>query len=202
VKGLFFYLYLMIDLYSRTIVGGEVYACESAAYAAEVVRRAVLVEQCRDQPVVRHADNGSPMKGSALLETLYRLGVVTSYSRPRVSNDNPFSEAVFRTCKYRPEYPEHGFASLEAARAWILQFVTWYNHDHRHSRIRFVTPHERHSGQEAAIIAQREAVYEQAKARHPERWQGAIRNWKPVTEVWLNPAAEVLDKVPGLPQTE
>ena len=80
--------------------------------------------------------------------------------------------------------------------------MTWYNHDHRHSRIRFVTPHERHSGQEAAIIAQREAVYEQAKARHPERWQGAIRNWKPVTEVWLNPAAEVLDKVPGLPQTE
>ena len=202
VKGLFFYLYLIIDLYSRKIVGWEVYACESAAYAAEVVRRAVLVEQCRDQPLVRHADNGSPMKGSALLETLYRLGVVTSYSRPRGSNDNPFSEAVFRTCKYRPEYPEHGFASLEAARAWILQFVTWYNHDHRHSRIRFVTPHERHSGQEAAIIAQREAVYEQAKARHPERWQGAIRNWKPVTEVWLNPAAEVLDNVPGLPQTE
>lgn len=102
VKGLFFYLYLIVDLYSRKSVGGEVYARESADHAAEVVRRAVLAEGCIDQPLVLHADNGSPMKGETLLETLYRLGISTSYSRPRTSNDNPYSEALFRTCKYHP----------------------------------------------------------------------------------------------------
>src|ERR671915_196508 len=122
VKGLFFYLYLIVDLYSRKIVGWEVYARESAEYAAEVVRRAVLAEGCVDQPPVLHADNGSPMKGETLLETLYRLGVATSYSRPRTSNDNPYSEALFRTCKYCPAYPTQGFAGLEEARAWMQQF--------------------------------------------------------------------------------
>ncbi len=93
VKGLFFYLYLIVDLYSRKIVGWEVYECESAAQAAEVVRRAVLAEHCVDRPLVLHADNGSPMKGETLLETLHRPGIATSYSRPRTSNDNPYSEA-------------------------------------------------------------------------------------------------------------
>ena len=193
VKGLFFYLYLILDLYSRKIVGWEVYEGESTAYAAEVVRRAVLAEQCIDQPLVLHADNGSPMKGEALLETLYRLGISTSYSRPRTSNDNPFSEALFRTCKYRPAYPAQGFARLEEARAWMQQFVQGYNQAHRHSGIQFVTPDERHQGHDGAILAHRQAVYEQAKARHPERWSGPTRNWQPVTEVWLNPSAAVQD---------
>jgi putative transposase len=192
VKGLFFYLYLILDLYSRKIVGWEVYECESATYAAEVVRRAVLAEQCLDQPVVLHADNGSPMKGETLLETLYRLGISTSYSRPRTSNDNPFSEALFRTCKYCPAYPTQGFASLEKARTWMQQFVQGYNQAHRHSGIRFVTPEQRHQGLDEAILANRQAVYAQAKARHPERWSGPIRNWQPITAVWLNPSAEVL----------
>lgn len=191
VKGLFFYLYLILDLYSRKIVGWEVYECESAEYAAAVVRRAVLAEQCIDQPLVLHADNGSPMKGETLLETLYRLGVSTSYSRPRTSNDNPFSEALFRTCKYRPAYPDQGFASLAEARTWMQQFVQGYNQAHRHSGIQFVTPEQRHQGHDGAILANRQTVYEQAKARHPERWSGPIRNWQPVTEVWLNPSAEV-----------
>jgi putative transposase len=193
IKGLFFYLYLIVDLYSRKIVGWEVYECESARYAAEVVRRAVLAEHCLDQPLVLHADNGSPMKGETLLETLYRLGIATSYSRPRTSNDNPYSEALFRTCKYRPDYPAQGFATLDEARAWMQQFVAGYNHEHLHSGIGFVTPAQRHQGQDPAILAQRQAVYKQAKARHPERWSGPIRNWQPLIEVWLNPSAEVID---------
>jgi transposase InsO family protein len=201
VKGLFFYLYLIVDLYSRKIVGWEVYARESAEYAAEVVRRAVLAEGCLDQPRVRHADKGSPMKGETLLETLYRLGIATSYSRPRTSNDNPYSEALFRTCKYCPAYPTQGFAGLEEARAWMQQFVYGYNHEHYHSGIRFVTPQQRHNGQDQAILAQRQAIYEQARARHPERWSRAIRNWNPITEVWLNPTAEVIDVPAGHSQT-
>ena len=197
VKGLFFYLYLIVDLYSRKIVGWEVYARESAEYAAEVVRRAVLAEGCIDQPLVLHADNGSPMKGETLLETLYRLGIATSYSRPRTSNDNPYSEALFRTCKYCPAYPTQGFAGLEEARAWMQQFVYGYNHEHCHSGIRFVTPQQHHSGQDQAILAQRQAIYEQARARHPERWSRAIRNWNPITEVWLNPTAGVIDVPAG-----
>lgn len=191
LRGLFFYLYLIVDLYSRKIVGWEVYERESADYAAEVVRRAVLAERCVDQPLVLHADNGSPMKGETLLETLYRLGISTSYSRPRTSNDNPYSEALFRTCKYCPAYPAQGFASLDQARAWVQQFVQGYNREHRHSGIHFVTPEQRHQGHDGAILANRQTVYEQAKARHPERWSGPIRNWQPVTEVWLNPSADV-----------
>lgn len=193
VKGLFFYLYLILDLYSRKIVGWEVYACESAAHAAAVVSRAVLSERCIDQPLVLQADNGSPMKGETLLETLYRLGIATSYSRPRTSNDNPYSEALFRTCKYCPAYPAESFASLEEARAWMQRFVDGYNTVHRHSGIRFVTPQQRHEGLDQAILAHRQAIYEQARARHPERWSGGLRNWQPITEVWLNPSAELID---------
>lgn len=202
VKGSFFYLYLILDLYSRKIVGWELFEAESAKHAAQLVQRAVLAEGCLDQPLVLHSDNGSPMKGATLLETLYRLGVVSSYSRPRVSNDNPFSEALFRTCKYRPAYPEQGFVSLPAARDWVQRFVHWYNQEHRHSAIQFVTPHERHEGLDHAILENRKAVYEQAKARHPERWRGATRNWDPVTAVWLNPAAEVIDQPKKLLHTE
>jgi putative transposase len=193
VKGLFFYLYLIVDRYSRKIVGWEVYECESAASAAEVVRRAVLVEQCVDRPLVLHADNGSPMKGEILLATLYRLGISTSYSRPRTSNDNPYSEALFRTGQDCPAYPARGFASLEEARAWMPPFVAGYHQEHCHSGIRFLTPAQRQQGQASAIRAQRQRVYEQARARHPERWSGAIRNGQPLTKVWLNPSAAVID---------
>jgi hypothetical protein len=103
-----------------------------------------------------------------------------------VSDDNPFSEALFRTCKYRPDYPVGGFESLQAARQWVLRFVHWYNHEHRHSALRFLTPHQRHSGQEQALLAERQALYHQAKARHPRRWSGALRNWTPIRAVTLN----------------
>jgi transposase InsO family protein len=202
VKGLFFYLYLIVDLYSRKIVGWEIYECESAEYAAVMVQRAVLSEQCLDRPLVLHADNGSPMKGETLLQTLYRLGIATSYNRPRTSNDNPYSEALFRTCKYRPDYPSGGFEALDQARSWMQQFVDFYHQHHRHSGIRFVTPLQRHQGLDQDILAQRHALYEQARQRHPERWTGNIRNWEPIAEVWLNPSAAIIDSAAKNSQTE
>jgi transposase InsO family protein len=146
----------------------------------------VLAEGGIDQPLVLHADNGSAQKGSTLLATLQALGIAPSYSRPRVSDDNPFSEALFRTCKYRPDYPAGGFASLAAAREWVLKFVHWYNTEHRHSALRFVTPHQRHTGQDRAILQRRHRLYQQTKARHPGRWSGATRNWTPIGAVTLN----------------
>ena len=134
------------------------------------MRRAVLAEGCIGKPLVLHADNGSAQQGSTLRATLEAPGVLASYSRPRVSDDNPFSEALFRTCKYQPDYPYGGFESPEAARARVLKFVRWYNHEHRHSTIRYVTPIERHEGRDTALLAQRQALYEAAKARHPNRW--------------------------------
>lgn len=187
VAGTFFYLYLILDIFSRKIVGWEVYERETAEFAAQVLRRAVWAEGCLTSPLVLHADNGSPMKGATMKVTMERLGVTASFSRPRVSNDNPFSEALFRTCKYAPTWPTQGFASIEAARSWVAGFVGWYNTEHRHSAIRFVTPEQRHRGEDRALLASRHQVYELARAARPERWSGRTRNWNPVGAVWLNP---------------
>lgn len=188
-KGLFYYLYLILDLYSRKIVGWEIWEEESAEYASQLIRRAVLSEQCvvRKNPLVLHSDNGSPMKGSTLLETLYGLGITPSRSRPRVSNDNPYAESVFRTCKYRPEYPAKGFGDRDEARKWALHFVRWYNTEHRHSGLNFLTPNQRHQGLAKQIFNNRQRIYEAAKAKHPNRWSGNTRNWSLDEEVWLNP---------------
>jgi transposase InsO family protein len=186
VRGCFFYLYLILDLYSRKIVAWQVHERECAEYAAALATEACFLEGITgDSVLVLHADNGGPMKGASMLATLQWLGVVPSFSRPRVSDDNPFSEALFRTLKYRPDYPERAFADLDEARAWVEQFVRWYNHQHRHSGIRFVTPHQRHTGQELEILQHRHAVYQAAQRRHPERWSGATRNWSPLRAVEL-----------------
>jgi putative transposase len=187
IVGLFYRLYLVMDIYSRKIVGWEVHEREAAEHAAVLIRKAALAEGITAQGLVLHADNGSPMKGATMLATLQRLGVVPSFSRPSVSNDNPYSESLFGTLKYTPAFPAQPFASLAAARAWVHDFVQWYNNAHRHSGIQFVTPAERHRGEDQAILAQRKAVYAAAKQRHPERWSGETRNWTPVGEVWLNP---------------
>jgi putative transposase len=187
IKGLFFYLYLILDIYSRKIVGWEIFETESSSNAALVVKKAVLSENCIGKPLILHSDNGSPMKGSTLKETLKNLGIEPSYSRPRVSNDNPYSEALFRTCKYRPDFPYKGFASLEEAREWVLSFVHWYNHIHRHSGIKFVTPCQRHTGQDIEILAARKVLYEKARLLRPERWSGQIRNCNKKDVVLLNP---------------
>ncbi len=182
----------MLDLFSRKIVGWEIHAEESAQNASRLLRKACMKEgiNARGLSLVLHSDNGSPMKGASMLETMYSLGVVSSFSRPRVSNDNAYAESIFRTCKYRPDYPYKGFRDIEEARDWVLRFVHWYNLEHRHSGIKFVTPHSRHEGKDEEILAQRKAVYAKAKQRHPRRWTGDTRNWDRVTEVWLNPEKE------------
>lgn len=121
-----------------------------------------------------------------MIATLQSLGVVPSFSRPRVSNDNPFSEALFRTLKYVPEFPRRPFASIADAKAWVARFVHWYNTQHRHSGIRFVTPDERHRGADAQILTRRAAVYESARRARPERWSRGVRNWTPIPAVTLN----------------
>jgi len=190
-KGIFFYLYLILDLYSRKIVGWEVHENESAEHASTLVRKAHLREGVGADVLVLHADNGSPMKGASLLETLYELGVVTSYSRARVSNDNAYAESLFRTCKYRPGYPYKGFATLAEARLWVLQFVRWYNYQHKHSGLKFVAPAQRHSGEAGQIVTQRQQVYEAAKVNRPRRWTGDTRNWELPEAVTLNPVKEM-----------
>lgn len=187
VAGRFFYLYLVLDVWSRKIVGAAVHEEESGELAAKLITKACAAEGVDEAGLVVHADNGGPMKGATMLVTLERLGVVPSFSRPRVSDDNPFSESIFRTLKYRPTYPRGPFASAEAARAWVADFVRWYNTEHQHSAIRFVTPEDRHTGREAEILAERRRVYETARRRRPERWSGTTRNWTPVPEVRLNP---------------
>jgi putative transposase len=190
VRGAFFYLYLILDVYSRKIVGLEVFEAESAEHATTVVRRAYLREGIAGQPLVLHSDHGAPMKGATLLATLQKLGVVPSFSRPSVSNDNPYSEALFRTLKYVPSYPSKPFETVEQARDWALGFQQWYHEEHKHSALKFVTPGERHRGEDKAILARRRAVYAQARAPHPERWSGAPRDGDPDHEVWLNPPKE------------
>ena len=193
-KGLFYYLYMILDLYSRKIVGWEVFAGESAAASITLIERTVRAEGLVDRPLVLHSDNGSPLKAATLQETLKRLQITPSYSRPRVSNDNPYSEALFRTCKYVPGFPVQGFIELAAAREWVSRFVHWYNHEHRHSAIRFVTPAQRHNGEDGAVLAQRRQLYEQARAAHPERWSGPTRNWNAVGAVELNPENKAVEK--------
>lgn len=177
----------MMDLYSRKIVGWQVHEEESSILASSLMIDICQREDVSPDQVTLHSDNGSPMKGAAMLATLQELGVIPSFSRPSVSNDNPYSESFFRTLKYRPEYPEKPFADLLSARIWVQGFVDWYNREHLHSAIQFVTPEQRHAGEDIAILAKRKPVYAQAKIKKPERWSGEIRNWKPVLRVYLNP---------------
>jgi len=190
IRGTFFYLYLFMDIYSRKITGWEVYEYESAELAADLLRKARLSENIPvGQELIVHSDNGGPMKGASMLATMQKLGVVPSFSRPAVSNDNPFSESLFKTMKYTPAYPDRPFESVSTAREWVKMFVRWYNSTHRHSGLKYVTPEQRHRGQDTALLEARSQLYLKARERHPERWSGDIRNWKPVPAVTLNPSS-------------
>jgi transposase InsO family protein len=191
LRGAFFYLYMVEDVWSRKILGWEVHDVESAELAAQLIER--IRKEHPEQDLagwVLHSDNGGAMKGATMLATLQRLGVVTSFSRPRVSDDNPFIEALFRTLKYWPEYSTSGFASVVTARAWVTRFVQYYNHDHQHSGIGYVAPAERHAGNDVAILAARRTVYARAKHRHPERWSRSSRSWTRPLTVTLNPEVD------------
>lgn len=191
VVGMFFRLYLIMDVYSRKVVGWEVHESELAAHASVLIHKACLAEGIAGKELVLHSDNGSPMKGATMLATLQRLGIVPSFSRPSVSDDNPYSEALFKTLKYTPAYPSKRFDSLDEARAWVHRFVQWYNVEHHHSALKFVTPAQRHNGEEEGILEKRRQVYELARKQRPERWSENTRNWDAVGEVWLNPPKEL-----------
>jgi putative transposase len=186
VKGIYFYLYLIMDLFSRKIVGWEVFAEESADHASTVFHKAYLREGIAGQLLRLHSDNGAPMKGATMLVTLQRLGVVPSFSRPSISNDNPYSESLFKTLKYHPSFPDKPFDTIEDARQWSAGFEQWYNEKHRHSALKFVTPGQRHRGEDIDILRRRKALYTLAKASRPERWSGDCRNWSRPEIVTLN----------------
>ncbi|WP_126298233.1 IS3 family transposase [Shimwellia blattae] len=187
VRGRWYYLYMIIDLYSRKITGYEVHETESGGLAAALMQRTTLREGCWRQPLVLHADNGAAMKSQTLQMKLYELNIIPSHSRPRVSNDNAYAESLFRTLKYVPQWPSSGFRTLSDAREWVEKFTHWYNEEHRHSGIRYVTPAQRHRGEDHALLRQRDELYRQAQKTHPERWSGRTRNWQPEGPVMLNP---------------
>lgn len=187
VRGLYFKLYLVMDVFSRKAVGWAVHEEEDGLLAAQLVERTALIERVVRDELTLHADNGGPMKASTLVAKLDALGIAASFSRPRTSDDNPYSESLFKTLKYRPEYPSEPFASIDAARAWVARFVHWYNEIHLHSGIGHVTPGSRHQGRDAAILAARKKVYAAARRRNPGRWSGEVRDCEPVGPVALNP---------------
>ena len=192
VLGEWFYLYLILDVYSRKIVGFEVHPTDHSDHAVELLRRTALAEGIHglpDRPVL-HGDNGATLKATTVLAMMHWLGITASYSRPRVSDDNAFVESLFRTAKYRPQFPASGFATLEDARRWASEFVAWYNHHHRHSGIRYVSPAQRHAGADRDILARRHTLYLRAREANPRRWARHTRNWNPITAVTLNPEKE------------
>jgi putative transposase len=204
VAGRFFYLYVILDLYSRKIVGWEVHDKDDAQHATDVVRRAALSEGIfllETKPVL-HGDNGASLKSTTVLAMLQWLGIKPSYSRPRVSDDNAFSEALFRTAKYRPEFPNKGFLGVDEARRWATNFVRWYNVEHRHSGIRYVSPAQRHAGKDHAILAARQALYDQARQLNPARWSGATRDWTPAAAVALNPQRDCAIRMAQRPEKQ
>lgn len=186
VRGQYFYLYLFMDLFSRKIVGWAVHAEESMDLSSKLLQKICLVEGIDKEQLKLHSDNGGPMKGATMLVTMQWLGVMPSFSRPSVSNDNPFSESLFRTLKYCPEYPSKPFENIEAARKWVAEFVDWYNHQHLHSGINFVTPESKHRGFDVEILAKRNVIYLEAKSKNPNRWSGKTRDWSPIESVKLN----------------
>ena len=187
IKGMFFYLYMITDIYSRKVVGWEVHYKQRDKLSSTLIKKACLKEGINKDQLILHSDNGSPMKGATMLATLQHLGVIPSFSRPSVSNDNPYSESLFKTLKYTPIYPSKPFDTIETAREWVLKFVLWYNNEHHHSSIKFVTPHARHSGQDSKILKDRDKVYKEARKHRPERWSGNTRNWDLIKQVALNP---------------
>jgi putative transposase len=187
VRGAYLHLYLVMDVWSRKIVGWRVAETSSAQIASRLIAQTCRNGQVNPRGLVLHSDNGKPMRASTMIATLQWLGVIPSFSRPHVSDDNPYSESLFRTLKHTPAYPRMPFAGIASATHWVERFVAWYNLEHRHSAIRYVTPDERHRGEESGILEKRHALYQRAREANPERWSGRTRNWAPVEMVVLNP---------------
>ncbi|MFI5222843.1 MAG: IS3 family transposase [Nitrospirales bacterium] len=210
IRGAYYYLYLVEDIFSRMIVGWTIEEVESADHGGQLMDRICQGQGIAQGQLTLHSDNGGPMTGATMVATLERLGVILSLSRPAVSDDNPYSESLFKTLKYRPSYPDRTFSGIDQARQWVSRFVEWYNTEHLHSAIRFVTPGSRHLGKDPAILAKRSVVYEKAKELNPRRWSGKTRNWSPITEVLLNPKKHkneiqkefTIDTTPPMPRSQ
>lgn len=188
IQGQYVYLYMIMDIFSRKIVGWAIHENESSSYASALMTQSCLDEHIQPHQLVLHSDNGAPMKGLTMRATLEKLGVVASFSRPSVSDDNPYSESLFKTLKYHPTFPRFKrFENINQARMWAEQFVNWYNTQHLHSALKFVTPLQKHNEEDHAILAKRHKVYQLARKKKPERWTQQTRNWHPIQCVTLNP---------------
>ena len=185
IRGIFYYLYVFMDVWSRKIVGWDIYETQQGVYAKEIIEN--IKKEVDIRGIHLHSDNGSPMKGATFLSTLHWLGVIPSFSRPACSNDNPYSESLFKTIKYRVSYPKN-FSAIDDAKEWTLKFVNWYNDEHRHSTIQYVTPSQRHEGLDKDLLRKRRETYKEAFNKHPERWiKNKFRQWNWEETEILNP---------------
>ncbi|ATB26943.1 IS3 family transposase [Melittangium boletus] len=185
LRGSFLYLYMMMDVFSRRIMGWKIHREERAEHAARFVRAVCEENGINPAGLVLHSDNGRPMKGTTMLGTLRQLGIMPSFSRPQVSNDNPHAEALFSLMKRHKDYPASAFSSLESACAWMARFTSWYNDEHRHGSLCFVSPNDRYFGRDDSVLARRRRVYEEARRQAPVRWSSGPRRWSPPVPVHM-----------------
>jgi putative transposase len=187
VKWTFYYLYVILDVYSRYVVGWLLAERESAALAEQLIAETCAKEGIEPNQLTVHADRGSSMRSKPVALLLADLGVTKTHSRPYTATDNPYSESQFKTLKYRPGFPER-FGSRADARAWVRAFIPWYNHQHRHSGLGLMTPATVHCGEAQSVRAQRQTVLEAAYIAHPERFvKGLPMPPELPGEVWINP---------------
>ena len=186
----YFYLYVLLDIFSRYVVGWMVAERENAALAATLIEQTCLKQGIEPQVLTLHSDRGAPMTSKCTAQLLADLGVTRSLSRPHVSDDNPFSEAQFKTLKYHPGFPGR-FDDIHAAIAFCRSFFPWYNTEHRHGGIAMLTPDDVHHGRAHTVLQQREQTLRAAWSHHPERFVRGIPKPLPLPEaVWINPPAK------------
>ena len=202
-KWTYYYLYVILDIYSRYVVGWMVAGREAASLARELIRQTCVKQHIQREQLLLHSDRGSPMIAQSLAILLANLGVSKSHSRPHVSDDNPYSEAQFRTLKYRPDYPER-FGCDADARAWARSFFRWYNNEHYHSALGLLTPADVHYGRADQILQKRRQVLYAAYEKNPERFvKGVPKPAELPGEVWINPPKKVVEETDdNLPSVE
>jgi putative transposase len=198
VKWCYYYLYVILDIFSRYVVGWMIAPQESTALARELVQKTCEKQGIKADQLTLHADRGSPMIAKSMALLLADLGVTKSHSRPHISDDNPFSEAQFKTLKYRPDYPKR-FGSQADARLWARDFFGWYNNEHHHSAIGLLTPADVHYGRAAQILRERQLVLQLAYEKNPERFVKGLPLPAQLPEaVWINPPKQPLPEIPTI----
>lgn len=199
VKWTYYYLYVILDVFSRFVVGWTISAQETASLAKELITETCSRQAVQPEQLTIHADRGSSMTSKPVAQLLADLGVTKTHSRPHVSNDNPYSEAQFKTMKYRPDYPQR-FGSQQDARNWARDFFFWYDYEHHHSALGLLTPADVHYGRAQAILQQRQLVLQAAYQKNPERFvKGLPRPLQLPEAVWINPPKPVVKPPEPLP---